>query len=121
MSTESDLVAKLVQTNHLDAIERKQLPLGCAKWSLVRQRIADLISKNATFPIGREVTDSFVGCLITHESDGAWRVYWKVEASISAIALKEVWTFHSMPEAIDHFIAREYEHGIDGIPIDRDL
>ena len=119
MTTEAELVAKLVQSNHLDAVERKQLPEAAAKWSLVRQSIRDLLSTSTKFPIGREIETPFVGCLIARESDDLWRVYWKVEASLSAIVLKKVRTFRSIFEAIDYFVAHEYDHGIDGIPIDR--
>ncbi len=79
---------------------------------------SDLLSKSGKFPIDRDVNGSFVGCLITREADRLWRVYWNVEASVSSIALKEEKSFHSISQAIDYFIAREYEHGIDGIPIE---
>ena len=115
---ENELVEKLVEKNHLDSVERKELPPSGAKASLIHTCIEKRLTSLGHFPSSWQLEDSFVGCLLRVEANNEWKVYQKVEASMLQVVLKDVQTFKSISNAIDYFILIEYSKGIDGITVD---
>jgi hypothetical protein len=86
-TTEADLVRKLVATWHLNVPERRRLPGGRVKASLILDAIEEELRAGGWYPAGTRPEDDFAGRLIEQTADGTCRIYWKYEVSFQRYEL----------------------------------
>lgn len=77
--TERDLIRQLAVAWHLNVVERKQLPDGKAKVSLLAAAIEAIVKDHGCYPSDWKLEDDFSGAWIQHQPDGACVVYFKAE------------------------------------------
>lgn len=115
---EASLVRKLVMTWHLNVPERRALPGGVARLSLIRAVIAEVLESNGTFPPGVRLDEPFNGGFLEPQPDGSVRLYWGAEVAMARFEVVGMKAFATRAEAIDAYIVESYQGQIDGIPID---
>ncbi|HVJ82286.1 MAG TPA: hypothetical protein VNC50_14555 [Planctomycetia bacterium] len=115
---ETKLIRKLVRTFHLDARERRRLPNGRARKSLVLAAIAEELEAGGWHPAGQRPADDFAGGLIERLADGRCRIHWKSEVSMLRYELDAVGEFASADEAARTWLRAMFPRDIDGVPID---
>jgi hypothetical protein len=116
--TELDLIAKLVEQWHLNSHERKALPEGKAKGSLVVNVLQDIVTIKGKYPIDWGLSSGFDGGLVEKLLDGACAVHWMGEVGMCRFELKEKLHYASVREACDAYARRFFNNDIDGVPID---
>jgi hypothetical protein len=115
---EKELIRKLVTTWHLTGHERRSLPGGKIRGSLICQTITETLDSEGRFPVEWQPDDSFAGGVIETTTDGGCRVTWKADESLmhrEAVSIKE---FASPKEAVPAFARTFFGGDIDGVPID---
>jgi hypothetical protein len=70
--TELEIVSKLVERSHINVPERRALPDGAARFSLIRDAIASHLNEPAWFPPDRRPESDFDGAVIERRPNGAF-------------------------------------------------
>src|SRR3954463_1932485 len=115
---ERELIRKLVSDWHLSAPERRSLPGGKIRGSLIYEAIEEVLNSERQFPVEWQPEDSFTTGLIEGKEDGSYRITWKAESSMmhyEKVAQKE---YASQRQAVEAFAHSFFGADIDGIPID---
>ena len=116
--TERELVEKLVVKGHLNVPERRQLPAGLAKASLVREAILGKLWSTGWFPPDWRPEMQYHGGLIERLAGGACRLHWKYEIGIERYG-SHTEQFPSAAAAAEAWLRHTYGgDDIDGVPID---
>ena len=115
---EDKLVRKLATSWHLSVPERRALPGGKAKASLIYSIIEESLATGGWFPPSWRPDQPFEGGVIEHGSDGTFRIHWKAEIGVSRFELISVQECCSMREAVEAFVRRFFGESIDAVPID---
>ena len=119
-TSEKELIRKLVDTCHLNVPERRGLPGGRAKASLILDAIEETLRTGGWFPSGMRPEDDYAGGLIELSPDGHCKIYWKSEFSFLRYELDAVGDFETAREAARTLIRATFGEQIDGIAIDWD-
>ncbi|HEV8004183.1 MAG TPA: hypothetical protein VGP63_30240 [Planctomycetaceae bacterium] len=117
---ERELIRKLVDTCHLNVPERRGLPGGRAKASLILDAIEETLRTGGWFPSGVRPEDDYAGGLIELSPEGQCRIYWKSEFSFLRYELDAVGNFETPREAARTLARAVFGEQIDGITIDWD-
>ena len=115
--SESELIAKLVAYWHLDARERKALPNGEAKGSLVVAAVERSVVKAGCYPITWRPDSGFDGGLVERQANGSCIVYWKAEVALARFELQEAIAYSSLRKACTAYARRFFGSNIDGVRI----
>lgn len=115
---ESELIHKLVMRWHLSVPERRALPRGSAKASLVCAALEEAVRADGWFPTQWRPEEPFAGGLIEYRPDSSCRIYWKSEVGLHRFAVDAVEDYRSLREAIPAFVRGFFGNDIDGVPID---
>ena len=117
-TSELDLVRKLVIKQHLNVPDRRALPGGMARFSLLCAAAEEAVVQHGWLPIDWRPDDAFSGGLVEYRSDGTCRTYWKSEAACMRYELQAVRDYATAHEAVKEWLQTMFPEGIDGIPID---
>ena len=118
LPVEKELIRKLVSSWHLCGHERRLLPGGKIRGSLICEAIIETLATEGRFPVEWQPDDSFSGGMIETRTDGGCRVTWQADESLmhrQAVATRE---FPSAAEAVPSFAGTFFGGDIDGVPID---
>jgi hypothetical protein len=115
---EKDLIHRLVTTWHLNVHDRRALPGGKARASLVCEAITEVLAREGRYPVEWQPDDSFAGGVIECRQDGSCRVTWKAEVSMMHYEAVSVQEYRSREAAVSAFARTFFGGDIDGIPID---
>jgi hypothetical protein len=115
---ERELIHKLVTTWHLDGHERRALPGGTARASLIYGVITEALEAHGRFPVEWQPDDSFAAGVIERKADGAYRITWEADVSMLHYEAVSVQEFDSRQRAVETFARAFFGGDIDGIPID---
>lgn len=118
VTPERDLIRKLIVDWHLNVPERKQLPGGKAKVSLMLDAIEDVINKHGCYPSGWRLDDDFSGAWIERQADGSCIVYFKAEYAMCRTTVVRKVSCNSPRAAAEVLLREEYGNDIDGVPLD---
>lgn len=118
---EKELITKLVTEWHLSVPERKELPKGKAKGSLIIESIEELLKLHGWFPRNWRPNEGFDGGLLELKSNKQCLLYCKNEVGMMRFELKEILIFFSIHEAVKTYAIRFLKNDIDGINIDWDI
>jgi len=114
---EKDLVRKLVTSWHLSVPERRALPNGKARGSLIYSAIEEVLKCEGWFPPDWRPNGFFNGVLIEYKSDGTCRLH--VQAEVAYLQFEGgVVEKCSLQEAVKSFVHKVVGADIDGVPID---
>jgi hypothetical protein len=119
VADEKELVRKLVFTGHLSVPERKALPGGTAKASLIRSVVEEALRSGGPFRAWWLPDDSMIGCEMEYRGDGHGRVGWTyrgIEGERSGVR-----EYGSPREAAESLVGQARQvlgDSIDGVPID---
>ena len=114
---ERSLIRKLVATCHLNVAERKHLPGGVAKLSLILDAIEDELRDGGWYPAGLRPDDYFAGGLIERMPDNRCRIHWKSEVSFLRYDWMPSATLRPR-DAATIYLKAIFPEQIDGIRID---
>jgi len=117
-ATERALTQKLVETLHLNVLERRQLPNGRVRAGVIFNVIEELLKEHGWFPGNLRPSDIYDGGLLEMQNTGSHRIHWKHEIGLSRYETTEVQSFSASKQAIQAYISRSWPNGIDGIEID---
>jgi hypothetical protein len=115
---EKSLVRKLVTTWHLNVPERRALPGGKARISIVTEVIQEALESEGWFPPGCRPDDQFNGGLIEVRAGGSCRFYWNAEVSMCRFERVSVEEYRSTREAVVAYVTKSWGGSIDGVPLD---
>ncbi len=120
-SAETELVRKLLHTGHINVPERRALPGGRARASLIVSAIEEGLQSGHPLRAWWMPDDSMIGCQIEYRGIAPGRVDWRYSGIEGKLTSSR--EYPSMREAAEA-IAREArtllgDH-IDGVPIDWD-
>ena len=115
---EYDLLRKLVMKQHLNVPDRRALPGGKARFSVLTTAAAEVVVERGWLPVDWRPNGNFSGGLIERLADGSCRTYWKGEVACQRYELQAVRDFATPEEAAAHWLKTMFPDGIDGIPID---
>lgn len=118
---ETELVRKLAISWHLSVPERRALPGGKAKASLVFAAIEESLTENGWFPPSWRPDQAFEGGVIEQLPDGKFQIHWKAEVGLYRYELLSVQKCGSMRDAVTTFVRRFFGSSIDAVPIDWSL
>jgi hypothetical protein len=119
VADEKELVRKLIFTGHLSVPERKALPGGTAKASLIRSLVKEALRSGRPFRAWWLSDDSMIGSELTYRGDGAGHVGWRysgVEGERAGVR-----EYSCSAEAADALVREARQllgDDIDGVPID---
>lgn len=116
--TELELIHKLVLQSHLNVPERRALPNGRARASLMLDAMEALLQRDGWFPGGARPEDDFSGPLIELTKEGRCQIYWKFETSFLRYQLGAVHEYPTARAAAEVYLRDSFGDSIDGIPID---
>lgn len=120
MSTEFEITEKLLKEFHINVLERKLLPAGKVKMSMIKKVINKILKNTGWFPENWRPDLPFAGSLLEVLSENKILLYKKAEASFSNYKLIEKKEYSDFDEAITDCIKFMFGHEIDGIKIDYD-
>jgi hypothetical protein len=115
--TERTLTQKLVETGHLNVLERKQLPNGRVRAGVIFYIVEELLKEHGWFPQNLRPSDIYDGGLLEMQTNGLCRIHWKHEVGLLRYETTEVQSFNSAKQAIQIYISRSWPNGIDGVAI----
>ena len=115
--TEAELVRRLVVDQHLNVVDRAQLPNGLARGRLVVAAVLGEVQRTGGFPAGVDPEGGYVGAVIQASRDGVV-VHWRVEAGVARVATAAVERYATALQASEAVARREWPRDIDGVPID---
>src|SRR5262249_35639285 len=119
VADEREVVRKLVLTGHISVPERKALPGGTAKASVIRSVLEETLASGCPFRAWWLPDDSMVGCEIGYRGIGAGCVEWAYSgAEGERTGVRE---YSGIAEAAAVLVgeARQFlGRDIDGVPID---
>ncbi len=119
MTTDNDelsLVRRLVENHHLSVVERRMLPRGGARFSLIVEAIGQVVAENGSFPASR--SDDHVGeGVLVERNAGGYSVEVHREVGVSKYAVVSMEQFTTLESAAAHAIASLWGDDIDGVPI----
>jgi hypothetical protein len=118
MSEEEELTGKLARTWHLNVPERRRLPAGTVRASLLLDAIEEELRSRGMYPPNVTLDDDFRGGLIELTAEGICRIHWKTQVSTSQYELGPSSECQSPREAAATLLRALFPAGIDGIPID---
>jgi hypothetical protein len=113
---ERTLVRKLVERLHLSVVERRSLPAGRARLSLVVDSVVAVVRETGCFPANADPDGAFDGAMIVADRDG-YAVHWRYEIGVGRYGTTRVERFTKVRDAA-LAVARSWDQGIDGVPID---
>lgn len=116
--TEQQLIRKLVLEGHLSVPQRKSLPAGAARASVLRSEIAAILREEGQVPPSLREAEPFDGAILERLRDGKLRLLRKAEVSLSHYEVVRDEEFSSLAEAVDAFLRAQWPHDIDGVVID---
>jgi hypothetical protein len=116
--SERDLIHKLAVDWHLNVPERKKLPGGQAKVSLIVDAIEEIVNDCGCYPAGWRLDDDFSGAWIERQADGSCVVYFKAEYAMCRTAVVRKVNCASARAAAEFLLCEEYGDDIDGVPLD---
>lgn len=117
-SSERDLIRKLVVEWHLSVPERKTLPDGRAKVSLILDAMEEIVKGAGCYPAGWRLEDDFSGAWIERQPDGSCIVYFKAEYAMCRTAVIRQVHCASPRAAAEVLLHEDYGDDIDGVPLD---
>lgn len=120
VATEAELVRKLIVKQHLNVPERRLLPGGRAKASLLLDTIEEILHQTGRLPIDWHEDAEFYGGLLVRQDDGTSRIDWKAEVGFMRYELCAVERFDSAREAAETWLRKMFGDDIDSVPIDWD-
>jgi hypothetical protein len=118
LPAEESLVRKLVTTWHLNVPERRALPGGKARVSIVIAVIQGALESEGWFPAGCRPDDEFNGGLIEVRAGGSCRIYWDAEVSMCRCERVSVDECRSTRDAVAAYVTKSWGGNIDGVPLD---
>jgi hypothetical protein len=117
-SEEKELIRKLAATWHLNVPERRALPGGRAKASLLLDAIEEELRSGGWYPLGCKPDDDFRGGLIELTPRGDCRIHWKTQTSFFQYEATGLMEYENPREAATALVRLYFPVDIDGIPID---
>jgi hypothetical protein len=118
LSTEKELVRRLVTTWHLSGPERRAVSEGMIRGSLIHDIIMEILESDGRFPLEWQPDDSFAAGVIEIMEDGGGRITWSADVSMLHYEAVKVQEFQSRRSAVEAFARVFFGGDIDGIPID---
>ncbi len=118
MTVEKELLRALAVDQHLSVPDRRLLPNGRARVSVLRAEIAALVDEVGHFPPNVAPDDAFDGGLLQRLAPGHYRLTTKREVSLMRYAAIKTEDFPSLEAAVDAFISTHWPGHIDGVLID---
>jgi hypothetical protein len=115
---ERALIEKLVATWHLSVPERRWLPEGKARASLLLDAIEAALRRDGWYPAGLRPGDDYAGGLIERTSRGGCRIHWKTQVSLVLYESGSISEFEDPRQAALELLRSEFPEQIDGISID---
>jgi hypothetical protein len=113
---ERALVRRLVERLHLSVPERRALPGGRARLSLVVDAIGAIVRESGSFPANADPEGPFHGAMVLMMGKG-FAVHWRYEVGVGRYDTARAQNFKRLEDAAAA-AARSWEGGIDGVPID---
>ena len=117
-ASEFEIVKKLVLERHINVPERRSLPEGKAKGSLIFQVIEDTIREKGRYPFHIKPGEPYQGGIIERLGLDEYIVHWQAEVSLSRFATVKKEYFSSLQIAMQSFVEKEWPDGIDAVAID---
>lgn len=117
-SHEKILTEKLLTKFHLNNIERKELPDGKVKFSMIVTVIKEILSESGWFPKDWRLDMSFCGGLLEIISENKVNFYHKEEIALNKYKVIEVKKNLKIEKATYKFLKTTFGSQIDGIEID---
>jgi len=119
VADEKELVRKLVFTGHISVPERKALPGGTAKASLIQSVVEETLRSGRPFRAWWLPDDSMIGCEINYRGEGLGWVGWTYSGiEGERIGAEKYGSTHKAAEALTRELRQFLGDNIDGIPID---
>src|SRR5262249_27422261 len=114
---ELELTKKLLTTFHLSALERKNLPEGKVRLSIILMVIKQILNSEHYFPVKWRPDMPFAGGLIEKLPNNKIKLYHKAEKSLSNYQIIEEIEFNSLDQAVIKFLKITFGEQIDGIQL----
>ncbi|MDH3739121.1 MAG: hypothetical protein OER92_07995 [Alphaproteobacteria bacterium] len=114
---EAELTCKLVDTFHLSALERAELPGGRVRGSVLVRAIAEGLANVGWFPKDWRPDQPFDGLLIEARVH-AYIVHARTEIGAAQYSEVRSEPEKSLEDAIRTVIATNFGDDIDGVPVD---
>lgn len=115
---ERALTKTLAMKWHLNVPERRSLPNGRVRASLLLDAIENIVRADGWYPVGWTLERDYDGGLIEMTPQGSCRVHWKAEASYCRYEIAAVTQYDTARAAAEAVVRRMFGANIDGIPID---
>ncbi len=117
---EKQIIKKLLETSHINVPERKALPKGKARMSVIKSCLSEHFEHNDRFPLTFNKEMDFSGCIIFREKS-TYRVYCKAEVSMLTYQVVVDLENLSLDEVIIKYLTEVYKgDNIDGVTIEWD-
>jgi hypothetical protein len=117
-SEEKALLRKLAATWHLNVPERRRLPGGRARASLLLDAIEDELRSGGWYPRDGRPDHDYTGGLVELTPHGRCRIHWKTQVSFSGYEATGVTEYETPRAAATALVRSLFGAEIDGIPID---
>jgi hypothetical protein len=114
--SESQIVRRLVENQHLDVPSRQLLPGGRASLALVIGALVEVVSESGSYPKGLGSEGPYAGRILVRTAAGYEIHHW-VESGMMRFLKLSVERFVSLDAAARAYALNEWPRGIDGIPI----
>jgi len=117
------LIAKLVDTGHLNVPERKALGPSAITFPEIRSAMELILHQHGWFPSNSGIHNSsapvFEGHFIERVSDVRFLLHYQRSQAIAPYQLAESTSeeFSDLDTAARTYLDREYQNAIDGIPL----
>jgi|688.fasta_scaffold1653138_2 hypothetical protein len=117
------LIAKLLDTGHLNVPERKALGLAAITFPELRNAMELILHQHGWFPSNSKTHNSsapvFEGHFIERASDGKFLLHYQRSQAIAPHQLAESSSeeFPDLDTAARTYLDREHQNSIDGIPL----
>ena len=119
---ERELVEKLAIKWHLSVPERRMLPSGCVRGSvlmeIIEEKIVKVLKNESFYPRHVEPEETFNGGVIEHKQNDSYAVYWHTEISLYRFGIYKTDHYSTFAETCTAYTKQTYGNDIDGVPID---
>ena len=116
--SEYEIVKELVLYQHISVPDRRLLPDGKVKSSLVYKVIEETVQEAGCFPSRIKPGEPYAGGIIERIGSDEYIIHWQAEVGLARFATVKKEHFTSLRKAIQSFAKKEWPKDIDGVVID---